>query len=62
MMTILDEFSAPKEGDPSIIHEAKRLLDTIEGKAEYLDKIKPYSEKAAKLLTDINNIQESIKS
>lgn len=30
MMTILDEFSA-KEGDPSMIHEAKRLLDTIEG-------------------------------
>ena len=32
MITILDEFSAPKEGDPSIIHEGKRLLDTIEGK------------------------------
>ena len=56
MMTILDEFSIPKEGDPSLIHEGKRLLDTVEGKAEYLDKIKPYSEKAAKLLTDINNI------
>ena len=29
MMTRLDEFSIPKEGDPSIIHEGKRLLDTI---------------------------------
>ena len=38
MMTILDEFSIPKEGDPSLIHEGKRLLDTVEGKAEYLIK------------------------
>ena len=56
MMTILDEFSIPKEGDPSLIHEGKRLLDTVERKTKYLDKIKPYSEKAAKLLTDINNV------
>ena len=41
MMTILNEFSIPKEGDPSVIHEGKRLLDTVEGKSEYLDKIKP---------------------
>ena len=56
MMTILDEFSIPEEGDRSLMHEGKRLLDKDEGKAEYLDKIKPYSEKAAKLLTDINNV------
>lgn len=31
MMTVLDAFSAPKEGDPSLIHEGKRLLDTVEG-------------------------------
>ena len=31
MMTILDDFRASNEGHPSMIHEAKRLLDTIEG-------------------------------
>ena len=57
MMTILDSFNVPVErkGKADIIHESKRLLDTVEGKAQYLDKIKPYTEKASKLLTTIND-------
>ena len=45
MMTILDSFNVPveKKGKADIIHESKRLLDTIEGKAQYLDKIKPWT-------------------
>lgn len=49
-MSTLDYFSS----EESAIHQGKVLLDTAEGKAKYLDKIKKPMQDIGNLLTKIN--------